>query len=299
VASHTAVPLVSLIIPSFNHERFIVQCLDSILANDYPNKEILVLDDGSTDGTLGLAQDWAARHGNGLRISVKWQANRGVTPTLNELLAAAEGELVLPIASDDFLLPGGISTLVEALEAKPSANAVFGDCVVVDETGEIIHGSSLFGYRTANRSRLMHRLTDELITNWVLAGPALIYRRDPIRSIGGYDEDLFVEDWDFYLRLARRNWLVFIDRKVAAYRLHGRNEHLNTATLTRRAREQRRVALSAARAFGPRRRLLLRMMALSYAAPLVGLRNRTPLNVVRFGLRSSVRLLARLLAGIG
>jgi glycosyltransferase involved in cell wall biosynthesis len=292
-------PLVSVIIPSFNHESFIEQCLNSILADEYQNKEILVLDDGSTDGTLHVIQSWASRNGGAISINVWSHSNRGATRSLNELLGRAGGRYVLPIASDDYLLPHAITTLVAAIEGAPEFNAVFGDCIVVNEAGELLHESSLFGYRRANRVWLVRRLADELITNWAVAGPALLYRREPILAIGGYSEDLFVEDWDFYLRLVMRRWLRFVDHKVAAYRLHDRNEHRNAENFVRRADDQRRVALRAANGFKGRQRLLLRLQALSFSAPLVGPRDSNPTNVVRLGLRAGVRLVARLIASIG
>lgn len=292
-------PLVSVIVPAFNHERFIGRCLDSIAENDYTNKEIVVIDDGSSDGTSNAVRAWADRPGRATPISFVSRPNRGVTPTLNELLGMAHGDLVLPVASDDYLLPGGIRALVAALAADPDARAVFGECIVVDDADQTLFSSTLSGYRKTNREWLVRRLADELITNWTLAGPALLYDRESILSIGGYREDLIIEDWDFYLRLAAKGWLRFADCKVAAYRLHDTNQHLNPETVRRGNIERRRVALAAALEFRGRRRLILRLEALSYAGPLLGLQRGKPSQLPQRVARKAIRVTARALASIG
>jgi glycosyltransferase involved in cell wall biosynthesis len=292
-------PLVSIIIPAYNHEGFVAQCLDSVVADDYPNKEIVVIDDGSSDGTLDVIESWADGHRRAIPITVVSRPNRGATRTLNELLHLARGELVLPVASDDYLLPGGVRALVTALAADPTCRAVFGDCIVVDEAGEMILPSTLFGYRRTNRDWLVRRLADELITNWTVAGAALLYVRKPILSIGGYSEDLLVEDWDFYLRLAAKGWLRFVDCKVSAYRLHAGNQHRNPKTERRRENEQRKVALRAARHYRGRRRLLLLLMALSLSPPLVGLRRGKLTHLPLRAAKKAIKVTAQSLASFG
>jgi glycosyltransferase involved in cell wall biosynthesis len=264
--------LVSVVIPAYNHERFLRQCLDSVLAADYPNKEIVVIDDGSTDGTRAVAEGWAAQHGHEIPISVTSRPNRGVTRTLNELLAKAHGDYVWPVASDDYLLPQGMGILAGALDADSSINAVFGDCIVIDMTGLKVHDSALFEYRSTNRAWLTDRLAEELIVNWTVAGPVMMYRREPIVAMGGYSVDLRVEDWDFYLRLASRDWLRFLDgATVSAYRIHAGNEHRNPATQRWRGREQRRVAIRAARLYRGRPRFLLMLRVAAYTPLAMGM----------------------------
>lgn len=297
--SHRQEPLVSIIIPAFNHERFVGQCLDSVVADDYPNKEIIVIDDGSSDGTLDVIESWADGHDRATPISVVSRPNRGVTRTLNELLLMARGELVLPMASDDYLLPGGVRALVTALAADPTYQAVFGDCIVVDKSGQMVFPSTLSGYRRTNRDWLVRRLADELITNWTVAGSAMLYVREPILSIGGYSEDLLIEDWDFYLRLAAKGWLRFVDCKVSAYRLHDTNQHLNPDTVSRGDIEKRKVALRAARYYRGRRRLILLLEALSFSAPLLGLRRGKLTHLPRRVAKKVLKVTARALAALG
>lgn len=291
--------LVSVVIPAFNHERFVGTCLDSILADEYRPKEIVVIDDGSSDATLGVVEAWAARHQDIVPVSVVSRPNRGVTCTLNELLRMARGEFVIPVASDDYLLPGGIQALATVLAADQSCHAVFGDSVVVNDVGDAIYPSTLSDYRRANRKWLTSRLAEAVITNWAVPGSALLYRREPILSIGGYNEDLHVEDWDFYLRLVSRGWLRFVDFKVSAYRLHEGNEHRSYKNQVRHEKEMRGVALKAARRFRGRRRLLLLIQAMSYSPPFMGLRAGKLKDLPGRAVRRVIRMGARTLASLG
>ena len=291
--------LVSVIIPAFNHERFVGKCLDSIIADEYRAKEIVVIDDGSSDGTLGVVEAWAARHQGTIPISLVSRPNRGLTCTLNELLRMARGEFVIPVASDDYLLPGGIQALATALAADQACHAVFGDSVVVNEVGDVIYPSTLSDYRRANRRWLTSRLAEAVITNWAVPGSALLYRRERILAIGGYNEDLLVEDWDFYLRLVSRGWLRFVDCKVAAYRLHEGNEHRSFKNQVRHEKEMRGVALKAARRFRGRRRLLLLIEAMSYSPPLMGLQAGKLTDLPGRAVRRVIRMCARTLASLG
>jgi len=298
-ANHRRKPLVSIIIPAFNHEQFIGHCLDSIMADEYPAKEIVVIDDGSSDGTLGVVSAWACRHRDTIPISLVSRPNRGVTRTLNELLLKAQGEFVMPVASDDYLLPGGLQTLATTLMENPTCHAAFGDSVVVNEGGDVIYQSTLFDYRRANRSWLTTRLTEAIITDWAVPGSAMMYRREPILSIGGYNEHLLVEDWDFYLRLVSRGWLRFVDCRVAAYRLHEGNAHRSYQDQKLREKQMRDVALAAARRFRGRRRLLLLLEAMTYSPPFLGLRPGRVADLPGRAARKVIRMSARAFASLG
>ena len=103
-------PLVSILIPLYNHERFISQCLDSIINDPYPSKEIIVVNDGSTDHSLATVQKWYLKNRDKLSglFTLKTRGNMGLCRTLNELVSIAQGEYIAVLASDDFLLPGGL-----------------------------------------------------------------------------------------------------------------------------------------------------------------------------------------------
>lgn len=254
--------LLSIVVPAYNHERFIRRCLDSVAEITYPNIELVVIDDGSVDETMEIVQDWCRAH-PAVRSLISSRPNRGITRTLNELLQAATGEFVLPLASDDFLLPDGPSALVAALGDNVAA---FGDAIVVDSEGSLVDESLLFGHGRHDRARLTRRPAMDLIANWSVAGPIIAYRRTEVMSIGGYDESLEIEDLDFYLRLASKGWLKFVDVVVASHRIHGGNASLDPSRFDRMNEERRRVTRRAAADFSGRERVILWSMA-AYSSP--------------------------------
>jgi hypothetical protein len=141
----------------------------------------------------------------------------------------ARGEYVALLASDDFLLPGGIQARLEYLQTHPDKLAVFSDCIVVDGDGNVTHTSGINDLYHGHTGYLLHDelLPLELILNWSVPGPAFMARRELYRQVGLYDESLTVEDWDMYLRIASRGMLGFIPEPVAAYRFHGGNSVLD------------------------------------------------------------------------
>ncbi|MEZ0148686.1 MAG: glycosyltransferase [Candidatus Reddybacter sp.] len=218
-------PLVSFIIPAYNHERFVIKCLNSIRDDSYPNKELVIIDDGSIDDTTLVIRDWIANEGGALDIKFNSRDNRGVTATLNELVNISKGKYIVPIASDDYLLNHTTKLRVDYLEKNKNKFAVFGDCVIVDDSGAIVNESGLTHLRGGNIDgyRLDDSLAYEIIMNWSIPGPVLMVDRGLFGLVGQYDETIPVEDWDFYLRMVSVNALGFIDKKVSAYRIHADN----------------------------------------------------------------------------
>lgn len=220
-------PLVSVIVPSFNHARFVVACLESVLTDPYPSIELVVIDDGSSDGSAEIIRRWMDDHADdGPLLRYQSRANRGQTATLNELVRLATGPYIAYLASDDMLFPGGLAARVDYLEAHPDKHAVFGDCEVIDARGQRIMGSGLSDLHGVRKHRLRTNLKAEIIGNWGVPGPVLMYRKRAMLAIGGYAEGHIIEDWYVYLGLIRRDWLGFIDTVVGCYRLHGDNTML-------------------------------------------------------------------------
>jgi glycosyltransferase involved in cell wall biosynthesis len=222
-------PLVSIIVPLYNHARYIEATLESFAVEGHPNLEVVIIDDGSKDDSFTVAQAWLERHPNVFtNISLERQENAGITKTLNRLVARANGEFITMVASDDLLLPGGIQARLMTLERRPDWLAVFGDATVIDADGRETASSAL---RKLNRANTKALLSDqfrpqELILRWSVPGPVLLARRqtyDPVHGLGGFNESRFLEDRFFYLQLLARKSLGFIEDRVAAYRIHGKN----------------------------------------------------------------------------
>jgi glycosyltransferase involved in cell wall biosynthesis len=260
-ASVPAMPLVSVLIPAFNHERFVQRCLDSVLEDPYPAKELIIIDDGSTDSTGERIAEWVAQHSGELPIEYVRRNNRGIAATLNELAARARGEFLRLGASDDYLLPGGLDAQVRYLLSHSCKRAVIGDSIVVDQYGQKMYDSGMCDLHGANK-----RLYDSddgirraVISQWAIGGPVALIRKSALDTVDRWSEGLRIDDWDFFLRLAARDALGFIDVSVCAYRIHGANLSKTRQTTARivNLSESRYVALRRAGLFeGPYRTLM-------------------------------------------
>lgn len=218
----SADPLVSVIVPCYNHARYLERCLDSLFDDGYPNLELVLIDDGSRDDSFAIAERWVAVHGARLAggAQIRRQDNVGLVPTLNRLTAAARGSFFTMLASDDYLLPGGIEARVRHLEAHPHLLATCANATTIDEEGLLLAESGLDS-RKISRAALRCDATRalELIIHWRMPGPVLLCRREVVQRIGPYDERFKIEDRDFYLRLLAAGVLGYVDRVVAAYRV--------------------------------------------------------------------------------
>lgn len=216
---------VSYIIPAYNHQDYVAECLDSIVADCDVPFEIILIDDGSSDQTYNVVKKWSEDNED-ISINMASRENRGVVRTLNELIGKARGEFIVPIASDDLLLKGGTASRIRYLKANEDKLAVFSDCIVIDKHGRKIHASGLTGLYSANLDALSkggRALLYEMISNWSIPGPVLMLRKEVFDTVGVYNSQLNVEDWDFYIRLSAHEVIGFLNEKVSCYRVHGSN----------------------------------------------------------------------------
>jgi glycosyltransferase involved in cell wall biosynthesis len=200
-------PLVSIITPSFNQAQFLEETIRSVLAQDYPNLEYILVDGGSTDGSLEIIQRYADR--------LAWwvsEPDHGQTDALNKGFARAGGEVFAWLNSDDTYLPGAISQAVACLEAHPQAALVYGDADLVDEQGRVL------GPFPARQTDLKHMLRGSVH----IPQQASFFRGDLWSKVGPLDPSLyFAMDYDLWLRLARYGIFVYTPQRWANFRLHG------------------------------------------------------------------------------
>ncbi len=264
-------PLVSILIPSYNHRPYVTQTLQSILDDGYPNKEVIIVDDGSTDGSDEAIREWLSAHP--LDADYTHRPNRGLPATLNELLTKSRGEFIVLLASDDLLLEGGIASRVAFLQKHPKLQAVFADCIVIDGEGKKICESGLFDYRKNEKEDFAdaERIKKAFIRRFAMPGPVLMTRRSYYLRNGQYDESLMMEDFAFYLRIAAQEQIGFLDTKVSAYRIHDTNmsRSLDKGRFIRLLKDGRRVLLKQAPLFSLRYRPLIWWQVLKFSIRIV------------------------------
>ena len=205
--SQNALPKVSIVTPSFNQAPFLEQTLRSVLEQDYPNLEYIVIDGGSTDGSLEIIHKYADR-------LAYWQSqpDQGQTDAINQGFARASGEILAWLNSDDLLLPGAVSAAVRALQAHPEAAMVYGDALLINAEGKTIgkFPAAQTDYRKLRRG-YVH-----------IPQQASFFRADLWRQVAPLDVSFyFAMDYDLWVRLAALAPLVYVPQLWAAFRLHG------------------------------------------------------------------------------
>jgi glycosyltransferase involved in cell wall biosynthesis len=200
-------PLVSIVTPSFNQAKYLEETIQSVLNQDYQNLEYIIIDGGSTDGSLDIIQKYSER--------LSWwisEPDRGQTDAINKGFARANGEILTWLNSDDTYLPGAVSQAVSFLTANPGVGMVYGDANLIDENGEII---GKFPAKQTDFRRLMRGYVH-------IPQQASFFRTDLWRQVGPLDPTFFFAmDYDLWVRLAKITSLCYYPRLWANFRLHG------------------------------------------------------------------------------
>ncbi|GHW27470.1 putative Glycosyltransferase involved in cell wall biogenesis [Vibrio cholerae] len=233
-----SLPLISVLVPSYNHDRYLRKCLDSIRDQDYPNFEIVLCDDGSTDKTLSTARLWKKENPS-VAFRIYSHENAGVCKTLNRLVQLAKGDYISICASDDFLHRKSLSERYSMIRLSGKM-AVVSDSFTVDSSGRVLNDSSLSKLYRASLERLKTNIIGECIYNWAITGPGLLVNKKIYSLVGMYNESLISEDRDFYLRILAIDELVFLDIPLAYYRVHQTNSSIGD--ITKRVRISESIA---------------------------------------------------------
>lgn len=199
-------PLVSILTPTYNRASFLTETIESVLGQDYPHIEYIVLDDGSQDNTHAVVQSY------GSRVRYVHHENIGETRTVNKGLQLAEGEIVCVVNSDDPLFRrDAVRLAVDFLHSHPQALMAYPDWVSIDECGKVLREMRLPDYTF---ERMFTRRN-------VALGPGLFIRRSAIEIVGLRDESLrYTGDLDYSFRLAAAGEIVHIPYVLATHREH-------------------------------------------------------------------------------
>jgi Glycosyl transferase family 2 len=216
-AATRVLPLVSIIVPVYNGEKYVRESLDSILAQTYPHTEILVMDDASTDGTPAILQSYAGR----IRV-VRQPQNRGIYANANDGIAMARGEYIAVYHADDVYEPVMVEREVEFLERYREAGAVFSSMTFIgprsEEFGQLELPPAVRGSRpldfTVIFNALLHR------TNQILMCPTAMVRAAVHRDVGVYRQDQFrnTSDMEMWLRISQKYPIGILEERLLRYR---------------------------------------------------------------------------------
>jgi alpha-1,3-rhamnosyltransferase len=244
-------PLISVVVPCYNHEQYVQECIRSVIKQDYENIELIIIDDGSKDGSVQEIQGMIrACNKRFVRFEFRNRENRGLAVSLNESLNWAQGKYFTVIASDDLMEKHKISSLVNKLEHIADNYAVaFGDASFIDNDGEQL----MFDIKVNNEKTSTNSFSElyavrrnfdyndisffgsykSLIAGNYLPAMSYVVKTDLLRSVGAWTEGNMVEDWDLWLKLSKKYKFYFINENVAFYRLHDSNAiYTNSEKLT-------------------------------------------------------------------
>jgi glycosyltransferase involved in cell wall biosynthesis len=205
------VPRVSVIIPSFNCARFVGRAIESVLNQTYRDYEIVVVDDGSTDGTAEIV----SRYGGKVRYF--YQANSGVSSARNLALTASSGAFVAYLDADDLWYPQKLDRQIQFLDAHRDCGLLHSDVSVIDEEDRILHAG--FNAETARPIPQGH-CTQHLLRRCHIQTPTVVERRECVEKIGGFDEQLpIAQDYMHWIMISLGGWAFgYIDEPLAKYR---------------------------------------------------------------------------------
>ncbi|MEM4217279.1 MAG: glycosyltransferase family 2 protein, partial [Candidatus Methanomethylicaceae archaeon] len=205
-------PKVSVIIPVYNCEKYIRECVESVLSQDYENLEVIVVDDGSTDATPNILKEF------GQKIRYIHQANRGAAAALNEGIRFASGSLIAWLSADDLYLPGKIIAQVQKFQEDPSLGLVYTDWIMIDAEGREI----LTVQAPCPPEKAFVR---EMLKGNFINGSSVLIRRECFERAGYFDERLPADvDGDMWFRLLKHGYRFgHVPKLLLKYRWHPSN----------------------------------------------------------------------------
>lgn len=215
-----ALPLVSVVCLCYNHERFIAEALDSVLAQTYPNLEIIIVDDCSTDDSVAIIQDYLRQYPQLSFISTG--TNQGNTKAFNMAWRASNGYYIIDFATDDVLLPGRVAQQVRAFQQlDESYGVVYSDAEYIDDEGQHVkYHCERNAAGEVTSFAPSGEIFQHLLGRYFICPPTMMMKRRVLEDLQGYDEALAYEDFDFWLRSSRRYKYFFLDSITTKRRLH-------------------------------------------------------------------------------
>lgn len=208
-------PLVTAMIPSYNHAKYIKEAIQSIIDQDYKNIEFIIIDDGSSDNSVEIIKSMIPECEKRFkRFEFRSRENKGVSATLNEAIEWSKGKYLSPLASDDMAMPNKTSYLVDKLE-KSGHKAAFGSIANMLDP-KITYG--------AKNHKIIYTFYDLFLLKKLIHCTASLINIDALKNSGLYNEDIAVEDLYMWLKLTEDGSnLICYPKVLAKYRTHDNN----------------------------------------------------------------------------
>jgi glycosyltransferase involved in cell wall biosynthesis len=222
----------------YNHARFVQECLDSIGRQSYSNIQLIITDDCSQDGSQEIIESWIYKTGRNCQF-LKHDMNAGICRTANEALSLARGKYISGVATDDIWQPNKLQSQVDLIERLPDkVGVIYSDAFQMREDGKLLDEKFLESHsRWAFELKPSGNIYTALWKGNFIPGMATLVRRECFERVGVYDETLFFEDWDMWLRISRLYDFYYSEDISARYRIvsnsmaHGSIDKMLTASI--------------------------------------------------------------------
>jgi glycosyltransferase involved in cell wall biosynthesis len=244
-------PRVTVWVPSYNHAPYLPAAIESVRDQTFRDFELVIVDDGSTDGSLAIAERYAADHPERIEVLTHpGHANRGVSASANLAIERSRGGFLLGLASDDVLYPDTLEREVEFLSSRPGVGCVYGYAHMIDGEGRRLPYSRTWGIDLTAEGRTLERL----VQGNSIPSMTAMFRRECLARAGLVDDTLVYSDWELFIRVAAHCEIAFMPRALAKYRVHETNLslHVTRETNVERALEVTTAARAHAERLGGR-----------------------------------------------
>lgn len=212
---------VTVICIAFNHEKWIEKALISVLLQDYQNKELIVVDNGSKDKSPEIIKEWVKNNSEGISVKAIYKTEpEPYCQLFNEILSQVESQFVVDLSGDDYLYANHLSTSVGRLKLFPDAAFSFSDATILDEDGKETSFYQPGDYLELKELTERGRMYEVLIRRSYISAPSVVFNAKNLKQVGGYDATLTYEDFDIQLRLTRDFPLIFSDHIGVLKRKH-------------------------------------------------------------------------------
>lgn len=220
-------PTATIVSPCFNHSRYVIESLESIKDQDYPNIQHIIIDDASNDDSRRLIEDWIERNEYPCEF-IAHKTNKGLCYSLNESIERTKGDFWTSFGTDDVMMPHRTSVMAKYLIDHPDTMIVMSDAEYIDDDG---NPTTNHGHQTVLRAALSRRSDvrmPEDIGTFESLFPGCYFaswflRTSTFEKVGVFDESLRLEDWDMWLRISQHQQIPYIDVPLVKYRWHAGN----------------------------------------------------------------------------
>ena len=221
-------PLVSIGVPVFNSQHYVVETLNSVKAQTYKNIQLILVDDCSTDESLHVVNDWLEYNGSSFTevIVIENPQNSGISFSCKMMEQVAKGIFFSCLGADDLIHPNKIVTQVEYMIRHPDIALVYSNTLLIDSFGKLMQDDYFDVQRFScvdNKIGPSGFVFDKLLIEDFIPNSSVLVRKAFMENVGGYDKSLFAEDWDLWLRICKLYPVAFIDEYFSSYRIHSQS----------------------------------------------------------------------------